>query len=168
MMLATQNPAHMVLSSSHLLSLALLLPIPVRKPQTHTIDTMPLISRRRVSLPLENMPQMSPTIAAHDLRPRHPEGAVRMPRHRPRDTVEIRRPATPAFELVRSFVERRIARGAGVHARGGHVLIVFAREGRLGAFLAEDAELFFVQNSLPLIIALLHRVRHVSGSGAAE
>ena len=85
---------------------------------------------------------MSPTITAHNLRPRHPKRAIRMPRHRPRDTVEIRRPAASRLELVGRLVQRRIARRAGVNARGGHVLVVLAGEGRLGALFAEDAELF--------------------------
>ncbi len=40
------------------------------------------------------------------------------------------------------FVERRVASGAGVDARGGHVFVVGAGVGGFGAFFAEDAELF--------------------------
>lgn len=119
-------------------TLLLLLP----KAQTHTINTMPLIRRRRIPLALKNMSQMAPTITANNLRPRHPKPAVHMPRHRARDAVEIRRPAAAGLELVRGLVEGCVAGRARVHARGRGVLVVDAGEGRFGAFLAEDAELF--------------------------
>lgn len=41
------------------------------KPQTNTIHTMSLISRSRISLSLEHMSQMSPTVATHNLRALH-------------------------------------------------------------------------------------------------
>ena len=41
------------------------------------------------------------------------------------------------------FVEGCIAGGAGVDAAGGHVLVVFAGEGRFGTFFSDDAELFW-------------------------
>lgn len=110
-----------------------------------------------------------------------------MPRHRPRNTIEIRRPPAPALELVGRVVEGRVAGGAGVGAGAGHVFVVGAGVGRFGAFLAEDAELFCegclvdgvgdregrrstrVENGLPFVVALGDGVRHVSrGSGAEE
>ena len=103
---------------------------------------MPLIRWCRVALPLEHMPQMSSAIAAQDLRSRHAECAVCMSRHRTRNVIEIRRPATAGLELVGRFVERGIAAGAGVDAVRGCVLVIFAGEGRFGALFAEDAELF--------------------------
>ncbi len=112
------------------------------KPQTNTINTMPLIRRRRIPLALKNMPQMASTVTAHNLRPLHPKRPVHVPRHRPRDAVEIRRPPAAGLELVRRLVERCGAARARVDARGGGVFVVAAGEGRLGAFLAEDAELF--------------------------
>lgn len=103
---------------------------------------MPLIRRRRIPLPLKHMPQMAPAIVAYDLRPFHPERAIRVPLHSARQGVEIRRPAAAGLEFVRGFVERRVTAGTGVHALLGLVGIVFAGVGRFGAFFAEDAELF--------------------------
>lgn len=58
---------------------------------------------------------------------------------------------------------------AHVGARGGHVLVVFARVGRLGALFADDAELLRRQHGLPLVLALPDRVvRHVFRLAAAE
>lgn len=139
--------SHDQLIPCHLLSYApnppsqpplLLLP----KSQTNTINTMPLIRRRRIPFPLEHMAQMAPAITAHNLGALHAERAIRMPRHGPRDAVEIRRPAATRFELVRGEVEGRGAGGAAVGARGGGVFVVGAGEGAFGAAGAEDAELF--------------------------
>lgn len=44
---------------------------------------------------------------------------------------------------MRGLVERGGAAGARVDARRRRVFVVAAGEGGLGAFLAEDAELFF-------------------------
>ena len=87
------------------------------------------------------MSQMAPTVTAHNFRPGHAEGAVRVPRYSPGDAIEICRPSTARLELVRGFVERGIAGGAGVDAGGGHVLVVFPSVRRFGAFFAEDTEL---------------------------
>lgn len=116
----------------------------VVKPQRYTIDAMPLIRRRVIPLPLENMPQVSAAVGAYDLRPRHAERAVCMSRHGAGDIVEVCGPSTAGFELVVGFVEGRVAGGAGVDAGFGHVLVVFARERRFGAFFADYAELFCV------------------------
>lgn len=48
------------------------------------------------------------------------------------------------IEFRAGFVEGRLAGSAGVDAVGGIVFIVFSGAGTLGAFLAEDAELFYV------------------------
>ena len=89
-----------------------ILPLLLSKLQTNAIHTMPLIRRRGISLALEHMPQMAPTFTAHDLRPRHPKRAIRMPRHSARNAVEIRRPPAAGLELVRRFVEGCIASSA--------------------------------------------------------
>ncbi len=52
------------------------------------------------------------------------------------------RSAAAGLELVRGAVEGGVAGGAGVGAGRGGVLVVGARVGGLGAFFAEDAELF--------------------------
>ncbi len=103
---------------------------------------MPLIRRRRVTLPLEHMPQMPAALGARDLRARHAEGAVRVADDGAGDAVEIRGPAAAGLELVRGPVEGGVAAGAGVGAGRGGVLVVGAGVGGLGAFFAEDAELF--------------------------
>jgi hypothetical protein len=104
---------------------------------------MPLICRRTISLPLENMPQVSSTVTAHNLRPLHAERAVCVSRHRAGDVVEVRGPAAAGLELVVRLVEGGVAGGAGVDAFFGRVLVVFAREGGFGAFFAENAKLFW-------------------------
>lgn len=52
------------------------------------------------------------------------------------------------------------------------MFVVFARIGRLGAFVPDDAKLLRRQHGLPLVVALLDRVvRHVGrlcGGGIAE
>lgn len=77
-----------------------------RKPETDTVDTMPLIRRRRVSLSLEYMAKMSTTFRTNNLRPLHSERAVRMPSHSAWDRIEVCRPATARLELVGCAVER--------------------------------------------------------------
>ena len=89
------------------------------------------------------MAQVAATRTADDLGATHAEGAVGMARHGAGDAVEVRGPAAAGLELVAGFVERRGTGGARVDARGRHVFVVGAGEGRLGAFLAEDAELFW-------------------------
>ena len=103
---------------------------------------MPLIRRRRIPLPLKHMSQMPSTITTHNLRAIHPKRAIRMPRHRPGDTIEVCGPAASGFEFVRCAVERGVAGGAAVGAGGGGVFVVGAGEGGFGAAGAEDAELF--------------------------
>lgn len=151
---------------------------------------MPLISWRWVSLSLKHMSQMSPTIRTHNLRPRHAKRPICVPRHRTRDTIKVCWPAAPGLELVVCLVEGRIAGRAGVDAVAGHVLIIFAGEWSLSSLFADDTELLcryiyvsleflhlnkrrrdddkitFVQNSLPFIVALLHRIGHVFGGSA--
>lgn len=106
------------------------------KLQTDTINTMPLVRRRRVPFALENMSQMSAAVTAHNLRPLHAERTVRVPRHRAGDAVKVRGPAASRLELVVCLVQGRVAPGAGVHSGRGHVFVIFAREGGFGAFFA--------------------------------
>jgi hypothetical protein len=56
---------------------------------------------------------------------------------------------------VVGLVQRRAARRAGIYARRGHVLVIFAREGGFGAFFAEDAELFYVTPARALFVSCL-------------
>lgn len=103
---------------------------------------MPLIGRRRVSLSLEHMSQMPTTVCAHYLYPLHAERPVCMPCDRAWDGVEESRPAASGLELLVCAVEGCAASGAGVCTLAWVVLVVGAREGSLGALLADDAELF--------------------------
>ena len=75
---------------------------------------MPLIRRRWVPFPLEDMAQVSPTLRAHNLRPRHAERAVSVPFDRARYAVKICGPAAAGLELVGSAVERGGAGCAGL------------------------------------------------------
>lgn len=115
----------------------------VLKGQTDAVDTVSLIRRRRIPLPLEHMSQVPSAIATHNLRSGHPERAIRVPRHRAWDAVEIGRPTAAGLELVGRFVQRRVAAGTGVDAVGGHVLVIDTGVGGFGALSAEDAELLY-------------------------
>ena len=117
----------------------------ILKSQTNTIHTMSLIRRRRISLPLEHVPQMSPTITTHNFRPLHPKGTIRMPRHGTRNAVKVRRPPASGFELVRCAVQGRGAGGAAVGAGSGRVFVVGAGEGCFGSAGTEDTELFWIR-----------------------
>lgn len=102
---------------------------------------MPLIRGRRIALPLEHMPQMPAAIRAHNLRPHHAKRRILMPHDGARHRVEKGGPAAAGLEFLLRRVERRVAAGARVDARGGGVLVVFAAVGGFGALGAEDAEL---------------------------
>lgn len=75
---------------------------------------MSLVGRSRVSLALEDMTQMTSAVAAHNLRPLHAEGGIRVPSHGSRNGVEESRPAAARLELVLSRVDGGIAAGAVV------------------------------------------------------
>lgn len=112
------------------------------KLQRHTVDAVPLIRGRRVSLAFEDVAQMATAVRADDLGALHAEAGVRMPRDCAGDAVEVRGPAATGLEFVVRLVEGCVACRARVDALAGHVLVVFAREGGFGALFAEDAELF--------------------------
>ena len=101
----TSNPARPYeYISNHIISL-LRLPFILRKFQTNTIHTVPLIRRRRVSLSLKHMAQMSPTVRAHDLSPSHAQRLVLVSGNRSGDGIEISRPAASRGKFVSGFVE---------------------------------------------------------------
>ena len=106
----------------------------------NAIHTMPLVLRVPKPLALEDVSQVSPAVIAYDLGAHHAQSAVLMPSHGPRDAVEVGGPATPRLEFVVGLVERRAASSARVDAIFRVMLIVLAGVGRLGAFLAQDAE----------------------------
>lgn len=105
---------------------------------------MPLVRRGLEALALEHMPEMPTTVGTHNLSARHPKGSILMSRDGSRDAVKVGRPAAPGAELVAGLVQRCLAAGAAVDAFRGVVLVEFARARRLSAFLAEDAELFWL------------------------
>lgn len=104
---------------------------------------MSLVGRGRIALALENMAQMTATVATHDLGACHAKGAVCVSRHCTRNRVKIGRPAAAGFELVRGLVERSGTGGACVDAARRHMLIVGACVGGLGALIAKNPELFW-------------------------
>jgi len=124
---------------------------------------VPLVRGCRVSLALEHMSQVASTVAANDLCPLHAESAVGVSGHGARNGVEEGRPSATGLELMLGSVDGRVATCASVCAGGRGVLVVLARERCFGAFLTEDSELLLVQLHLPLLISLLHGVRHLSG-----
>jgi len=129
------------------------------KLQTNTIDTMPLIRRRRISLPLKHMSQMPSTITAHNLDPLHAKRLIRVAGDSSRHGIEKSRPTAAGLELVVGFVERGLAAGAGVDAGGRGVFVVLASEGGFGALLAEDAELLWISSLAPILPGII-KVRH--------
>lgn len=82
---------------------------------------MPLIRRRRVSFPLEDMTQVSSALRAHDLRPRHAECAIGVAFDGARYAVKVCGPATAGLELVGSAVEWGGAGCAGLSSSFHHV-----------------------------------------------
>lgn len=107
---------------------------------------MSLVRRRRVSLSLEDVSQVTSTVAAHDLCPLHAECAVGVSGHCARNGVEECRPSAARLELVLSSVDGRIAAGASVGAGGWRVLIILAGEGSFGTLFAKNAELLCCLN----------------------
>ena len=85
---------------------------------------------------------MASAVRTYDLRPCHAERPISMSRDGAGDTIEIRGPPAAGFEFVGRFVERGIACGTSVGARGGHVFIVSAGVRSFGSFLTKNAKLF--------------------------
>jgi hypothetical protein len=113
-----------------------------RKLDADTVDTVALISRRRIALTLEDVAQVAAAVGAHNLGALHAQRVVDVALDGAGQAVKIGRPAAARLELVRCLVERRLAAGAAVDALVGKVLVVLAGKGTLGALFAEDTELF--------------------------
>lgn len=133
------------------------------KAQTDTIHTMTLIRGGLISLTLKYMAEVTPTVGTYDLCALHTKCVINVSSDSTRDGIKVCRPATARFELVIGSVKRRIATGAIVDAFGRVVGIVFTGARALSALFAENAELFWVQNSSPLIFASLVGGRHGVG-----
>jgi len=104
---------------------------------------MPLIRRRLIPLPFENMSQMAPTITANNLRPRHSKRFILVSRYRTWNAIEEGWPSAAGFEFVGGAVEGRIAGDAVIGSRGGGMFIVGAGVGGFSSFFADYAELFW-------------------------
>lgn len=89
---------------------------------------------------------MATTVAASNLRALHSQSAVRMPRHRARQRIKVRRPPAPALELVIRRVQRGTAASAVVHALVRVMLVVLAASWGLGALVTQDVELLWNGN----------------------
>lgn len=110
--------------------------------QTYRIDTVSLVRRRRVSLALEDVAQVSAAVAADYFRSLHAKRAVCVSGDGAGNAVEVRRPATAGFKFMVRLVERCVAAGACVHASRWLMLVVLAGKWGFGTLFSEDAELF--------------------------
>jgi hypothetical protein len=104
---------------------------------TDAVHAMSLILRVSKSFTLENVPQMSSAVIAHNLRP----PAIGSLSNCVGEGVPEGGPSAAGIELVVCFVERRVAALAGVDAGFRVVLVEGAGAGVFGALLPEDAEL---------------------------
>lgn len=96
-----------------------------REIQTDTIDTMAFVRRGGEALTLEDVAQMTATVRADDFNTRHPQAAVFVASHGPRDAVEVGGPSTAGLELRVGLVEGCVAPRTGVDTFAGVVLVVF-------------------------------------------
>lgn len=119
---------------------------------------MPLILRIPEPLPLEDMAQMSSTIITHNLDPHHAQTRIGLLAHSSRNCVPECGPSAARIKFVVGLVEWRVAAGAGVDAGGWVVFVELAGAGRFGAFLAEDAELFYVK-CVSILSSIVYRGR---------
>lgn len=97
---------------------------------------MPLILRIPKPLSLENMPQVTPTVITHNLRPAHAQTVIRPLAYSSRDSVPKGRPAAAGVKFVVGFIEGRVAASAGVDAGRRVVLVVLTAARGFGAFFA--------------------------------
>ena len=120
---------------------------------------MPLILWVTESLSLEDVSKMTTAVIADNLSPHHAQARVRSLTDGAWNSVPECRPPAARVELVVRFVEGRVAAGACVHAGIRIVLIVLARAGHFGPFLAENTELLC---GLLVLMPLDHGVLAVS------
>lgn len=97
---------------------------------------MPLVRRGGKPLALEDVAQVPAAVGAGDLDALHEQAVVLVAHHGAGDAVKVGGPAAAAGELVRGLVQGCVAPCAGVDALGGVVLVICARAGCFGAFLA--------------------------------
>jgi len=124
-----------------------------------------LVGWRPVTLPLENMPEVTPTSITGDLDAFHAQRTVHVAGYGARDSVEKGGPAAAAVELCAALVKRRFASSAGINS-SRLVMLVLSRPGLLGAFQPDHPELFGSEDRAPFLIGLgLASVRHLSDGG---
>jgi hypothetical protein len=104
---------------------------------------MSLILGVTKSLSLEDVPQVTSTVVADDLRPHHTKTRVRLLSHRTWYGIPECGPSAARVELVVCFVEGRIASSALVDTGVGVVLVVSPGTGHLCALLSQNAELLY-------------------------
>jgi hypothetical protein len=113
------------------------------KVDANTVHAMPLVLGVSKALALENMPEMSAAVVAHNLRPHHAHCAIGPLANSARHSVPEGGPAAARVEFVVCLVERCLAAAARVDAGIGVVLVEGTGPGRLGALLSENAELLW-------------------------
>lgn len=134
----------------HQLSLGLLSravprgPLVFRKPQTDTVDTMPLIGGSRKALALKDVAEVTSAVTADNLCALHAEGIIDVSLDSTGNRIEVSGPATARLELMIGRVQGRIATSAVVNTCGRVVGVVFTRSCALCALLSENAKLLCI------------------------
>lgn len=103
---------------------------------------------------LEDVAEMAAARRARNLDA--PAVGVWRARHGAGDRVEKGWPAAARVEFGCGRVQRSCASGTGVHA-WGTMLVVETGPGRLGALVAQHAELLSGEHGAPLVAGFLHR-----------
>lgn len=93
---------------------------------------------------------MTATAVAGDLNALHSPASVAVAIDGAGNGVKEGGPAATGVELGSGFVKGAVAASTCVHTVLGIVLIEFACAGGLGAFLAQDSELFGIEFGAPL------------------
>jgi hypothetical protein len=109
-----------------------------------------LVSWRREPLALENMAKVTTAIGAHNLRPRHAQGAVFMASDGAGDAIKISWPAAVGVELLLGLVQGCGTSRTGINALLRVVLVELAGARGLGTFLSQDTELLWIARALSL------------------
>src|SRR5690606_34309423 len=130
------------------------------QPQRDAVDAVPLVGGGRVSLTLEDMAQVRAAAGAAHLRAHHAVRAVLHQLHRVGVLRVVEgRPSAVRLELGLGGEQLGTAGAAGVDALGLGVGVL-PREGGLGGRLAQYGVLGGGQLRAPLLVRLLHLVRH--------
>lgn len=112
---------------------------------------MALIRRVGEALALEDVAEVAAAVGTGDLDSFHEHAGVLEAFDGAGDAVEVGGPAAAAAELVRCLVQGGVTPGACVHTLRRVVLVKLAGPGRLGALLAEDAELLWCECEMRIV-----------------